>query len=564
VAYVLHIHKFHRLFGRVASSATWFFVDNFPTAGQTYFMPLPVKTESPTSPSDVQKRMLRMVVEAYLNSGQPTAREDLVLEFRNPGALDELTSRGILKAVRNSAYLPTALAFHHCGSPDTEELARHAIQTIAKVFESQLLAKRRDFSREDLLEDARKFDVTADAKMIELALFLTPEFPLISIWNGGHDEQPIITPVEIDERLAVPTNLNTLWDDCVRKKDPWANQRSRSEAALLSSSLGTGSREKVPVPHGSKWSRDQKLTLIGVILAAVFTILSIAATIAFPEVRAWLHLPKPDPVVSPAPLPQQSTSIASTGTHERPADWRSIKDWQKSELAPLLESYPNSKLRIIASSLNDETWDYANQFKEFFSAHKWKVIGPETAPTDQVVQNIQLSISEQYWAKQRPEAFTALDTTLRFIGIKTAPNFVIDPLVPPDELVMWIGAQTPAGFPQHPPLQLPAICQSPLSFRDDTMHFIGDPQDSGRWVRIQPPSGSKFSTGQEVLVFLTGPAKSVAASESFQVQALGKVMPRPDALDVTLTESLKVDESLEMKIISDKELRVRCVEIRSQ
>jgi hypothetical protein len=260
-------------------------------------MPDKIKTPTPSHPLEVQRRMLRMVVDRYLTSQQPTTREDLVIDFRSPSALDELTSRGILRAVRNSSYLPTAVAFHHCGDQHVEELAKHAIQTIAQVFEAQLLAKRHDFSREALLADAKIFDPAANAKMIELALFLAPEFPLISTWKGGHDEEPIITPVKIDERLAEPTNLKTLWDDCIRKKDPWADQQSLSETTTLSSSLQTDSRELAPSVGGNKWSRDQKLSLIGVIVA----ILSIAATIAFPEVRVFLHLQTPDPNVKQEP-----------------------------------------------------------------------------------------------------------------------------------------------------------------------------------------------------------------------------------------------------------------------
>jgi hypothetical protein len=262
------------------------------------------------------------------------------------------------------------------------------------------------------------------------------------------------------------------------------------------------------------------------------------------------------------PMPQTS-QIFSRATHERPSDWRTIRDWQKAELAPVLEQYPNNTLHIVASSLSDETWDYANQFKEFFKAHKWKVIGPETAPADQVALNIQLSTSEQYWGKQRPEAFTALDTSMRFIGIKMRSTFVLDPLVAPDELVMWIGADAPPGYPEHVPLQLGTICQHPLQFTDDTMHFFGDQTDFVRWVKIRPSSGAHFVTGQKILVLLTGPARKIATSEFYQVQALGKLMPRPDALDVSIAKDLKVGEQLEMKIVSDKELRVKCVEDRA-
>jgi hypothetical protein len=264
------------------------------------------------------------------------------------------------------------------------------------------------------------------------------------------------------------------------------------------------------------------------------------------------------------PMPGRSM-IADTKLHERPADWRTIKDWQQAELAPVLEQFPNNTLRlVVTSSAPDETVDYANQFKDFFHAHKWNVIGPETAATDQIVQNIQLSLSEHYWAQQRPAAFSATESQMRFIGLRLRLSWVIDPLVSPKELVMWVGPETPLGFPEHPPLQLGIACQHPLQFTDDTMHFIGgNGKDFVRWVRIRPPNQSQFSAGQKLLVVLSKPAKSLATSEQFSVQSLGTVMPRPDALDVTVTKELKKCELLDMKIVSDEELRVRCVVDRS-
>ena len=247
--------------------------------------------------------------------------------------------------------------------------------------------------------------------------------------------------------------------------------------------------------------------------------------------------------------------------HVRPSDWRTIKDWQKAELAPTLEQFPGSILHIVViSSAPDETWDYANQWKDFFGEHKWNVIGPETIVTEQIAMNVRLSISEEYWGKQRPAAFTAVDSALRLLGIKRTPNLMVDPLVSPKELVMWVGPEAPPGFPEHPTLVLEMDCRHPLQFTDDTMHFFGGGRrDFVRWVRVSPPANSRFSAGQKLLVVLTGYAKSVATSEQFQVQALGVSMPRPDALEVTITTQLKADELLDMRIISDKEIRVKCV-----
>lgn len=264
-----------------------------------------------------------------------------------------------------------------------------------------------------------------------------------------------------------------------------------------------------------------------------------------------------------APKPEL-TNIAASVARDRPSDWRTIKDWQKAELIPILERYPNYTIHILASSISDEPLDYAKQFKEMFAAHKWKVIGPETVPGDQIALNMQLSISDVYWGKQGPEAFTALDSALQFVHIKTTRNFVVDPLARPDELVMWIGPQTPPDYPQHIPLQLGAVCRNPLQFTDDTMHFIGgDGKDFVRWVRIRPTSkDAKFVAGQRLFVFLTGAARSVAKSEYFKVQALGASMPRPDVLDITMTRDLRVGEQVDLKIISDAELKAKCVDNR--
>jgi hypothetical protein len=236
----------------------------------------------------------------------------------------------------------------------------------------------------------------------------------------------------------------------------------------------------------------------------------------------------------------------------------------KRELAPILERYPNYTLHILASSVSDEPSDYAKQFKELFASHKWNVIGPETVPPDQIALNMQLSISDQYWAKPRPEAFTAVDSALQFIHVKTTPNFVIDPLTHPDELVMWIGPQTPSGYPQHIPLQLGKVCQNPLQFTDDTMHFLpGDGRDHVRWVRVKPNGkDTRFVAGQRLFVMLSGAARSVANSEYFKVQALGTPMPKPDVLDVTLTKELKTGQQIDLKVISDAEIRVHCVDNR--
>ena len=129
---------------------------------------------------------------------------------------------------------------------------------------------------------------------------------------------------------------------------------------------------------------------------------------------------------------------------------------------------------------------------------------------------------------------------------------------------MWIGPQTPTGYPQHISLQLGKVCRDPLQFTDDTMHFLpGNGKDFVRWVRIKSTDkDARFIAGQRIFVLLTGAARSVANSDYFTVKALGAAMPRPDALDVKLTKDLKAGEQIDLKIVSDGEIRVKCVDNR--
>jgi len=261
-------------------------------------------------------------------------------------------------------------------------------------------------------------------------------------------------------------------------------------------------------------------------------------------------------------IPMPATVGIANTQGVRPSGWRVIQDWQKQRLGATLARYPGNTLRIIAASFSDEAWDYANQIKDVFRNHGWKVIGPETSPEDQSAIGVQLSVNQKYFGAGPPEAFLAVDSMLKSVDIKSPSSspYVADPLVSPDELVIWVGANEPPGLPQGVPLRI-ASCQHPIAFTDSPMHFLDDKDSFGRLVKIKPPH-SLFQAGDKMLVLLTGDAAAVTKVDSYQVQALGGSWPRPDALEVTIQKDFKPNEPLLMTVISNNELTVRCVEPR--
>jgi hypothetical protein len=255
------------------------------------------------------------------------------------------------------------------------------------------------------------------------------------------------------------------------------------------------------------------------------------------------------------------TILAQEGLKDR-SEWRIIADWQRVRLVAMLSHYPKSKLHIIAPSFEKEVRNYAFQLKHVFLLAGWEVAGPDAAPLDQPAMDIQLSVSEKYWGVVGPPAYTAVKDALQFVSIRERQTEILDPLVPPDELLMWVGAKGPDYNPpdNYPPLQMMmATCQHPLKFTDIPKKLLPDGARFARSVVISPPHLS-FRTDDAVLILLTGSATGVYTDEGISAEEMGKVMPRPDMLKITVRKNLGTDSPLNLVLVSDEETQVRCVE----
>ncbi len=126
-------------------------------------------------------------------------------------------------------------------------------------------------------------------------------------------------------------------------------------------------------------------------------------------------------------------------------------DWQRVIILQTLSQFPRQKV-LILSGVGDKALARANEFRDMFVKSKWIVEGPRTAPLNQMVLDVQISADNR--SPTRPEV-TAIFSALKSAGVKCRDSVILDPKVPQDLMVLWVGAETPPGFPEHVPLSLP-------------------------------------------------------------------------------------------------------------
>jgi hypothetical protein len=129
---------------------------------------------------------------------------------------------------------------------------------------------------------------------------------------------------------------------------------------------------------------------------------------------------------------------------------RKLAEWQRVKLIAILSRFPGSRILVLASQ-GDETLDYANDFRDIFESAKWKVEGPNPAPLSEPAIDVQVSADN--YVPPRQETLSVL-SALKFVGIKSRDNYILDQNVERGLIVIWIGAKSPDGDSpnNYPPL----------------------------------------------------------------------------------------------------------------
>lgn len=182
--------------------------------------------------SEIQQKILGAVVDQFLKTWQPSERKKLILQCKDPDAIDELAQWSLLKPVDNSigfTYAPTALSFHYCGDVQKEALARRSIETVVRLFRRLFPEDKPDLTEEGLEKSlAGLYDEPDKSLVLRVGLYLAPYFSVMNGWTGGYGQHLDIRPTGISERVVKlrDGDIDGLWEKYVRENIPWPRQDS--------------------------------------------------------------------------------------------------------------------------------------------------------------------------------------------------------------------------------------------------------------------------------------------------------------------------------------------------
>jgi hypothetical protein len=143
---------------------------------------------------------------------------------------------------------------------------------------------------------------------------------------------------------------------------------------------------------------------------------------------------------------RNTRTLPSPSELDQRSDDRHLTEYQRQILEPVLERYGKSRLLIYFAG-GRKSKAYAEEFRDMFSAKNWNIDGPLFVPIgDERIIDVQLSINAQgNWNRHNPKA-EALLNAFGKAGIKQRSKLTVDPNVPGDVIVLWVGPRSPSDI----------------------------------------------------------------------------------------------------------------------
>ncbi len=177
--------------------------------------------------TDVEREIAKAVAKTYYVMREATTHEQLLRVFGDPRPISMLRDRYRIIAVQGNnhqAYLPTLLAFEHCGDSTLRDHARAAVEKVVaevKALFKQEYKSDKQYPAATLLANTQNFGSgisDTGEHEIALGLFLVKEMPGI-IQVQLNERSTEITAFRISDYILTidPTKI---WDEHVRTSDP--------------------------------------------------------------------------------------------------------------------------------------------------------------------------------------------------------------------------------------------------------------------------------------------------------------------------------------------------------
>ena len=164
-----------------------------------------------------EKAILNAVVRRLLDSYAASGRRDLVLEFKDPDAIDHLEQWQLIRGFDGQFYLPAGIAFHYCGDSAVEDMARRSVEVASRLLQTFLVKGSVPTTLADIAVEARKYDPNADMELIRFGLYIAPDLNLLAGFRGRNPSSPDVIPTAINERVIKISDFGGIWDDQIRR-----------------------------------------------------------------------------------------------------------------------------------------------------------------------------------------------------------------------------------------------------------------------------------------------------------------------------------------------------------
>ena len=162
-------------------------------------------------------------------------------------------------------------------------------------------------------------------------------------------------------------------------------------------------------------------------------------------------------------------TLPSPSELDQNSDDRYLTEYQRQIVEPVLKRHSRSRLLIYFAG-GQKSKAYAEQFHKIFIANGWKVDGPLMVPVgDERIIDIQMSVNyQENWDRNNSKSHDLLNAFGK-AGIKQRSKLTLDPNVPNDLIVLWIGPRSPNDVK---PDQCSPVAMKPVEGEGHTCEMI--------------------------------------------------------------------------------------------
>ena len=211
--------------------------------------------------SDIQRDIVKTVVNRFFHSKEATPRQFLVRKFRVPQAFHQLANSSMLANAKmnaptaDEAYLPLLLAFHYCDR-DSEVLqtARKSLSmtlhVLQNLFDDDL--DQKSFTLADVLTQAEKaFQFPPTSDELRLGLYLARDARIFSSYGMSEDQIEVVS-FKVAENIVEIRDADKVWDEFTARytvqvgfEGPEQIPSLNFGTLLRGESLGHGERDRL-------------------------------------------------------------------------------------------------------------------------------------------------------------------------------------------------------------------------------------------------------------------------------------------------------------------------------